>query len=378
MIITNITTREAGPYLFAQVETADGTTGIGEAGDWAHLDAVRTEIGKLAGYFIGQDARRIEHHWQYIQRSTFFRSSVLLSALAAIDIALWDLRAKTLGVPICDLVGGATRDKVRTYAVAFGETPDELAAASKRVKAQGFDAVRVVLPSMKEPTMAARDHVHAVRIGTAIDKVLACRDAVGPDFDLCIEAHRAFTVTEAIAIARGIEPATPLFFEDPIPPESPEAMAEVVRAAPIPIATGERAVSLAEFATLLRIGVKVLRPDVCAIGGLTPSFKAATLAEAAEARIAPHNPLGPVSTAACLQLDLSSSAFLIQEFPSFNIDGSEDSMLAHPLTLKDGYLETPAGPGLGIALADDMEIRFPARQRSLSPAIGHDGSVVGR
>ncbi|MCA2013679.1 mandelate racemase/muconate lactonizing enzyme family protein [Cereibacter sphaeroides] len=378
MIITRIATREAGPYLFTEVETADGSIGIGEAGDWAHLDAVKTEIGKLAEYFIGKDARRIEHHWQCIQRATFFRSSVLLSALASIDIALWDLKARALGVSVAELLGGRTRDRVRTYAVAHGETPEELAAACLRVKALGFDAVRVILPSMRHPGMTAEEHIHARRVGSAIEKVLACRDAVGPDFDLCVEAHRAFSVTEAVAIGRGIEDARPLFFEDPIPPESPEAMAEVVRRVPVPIATGERAVSLQEFATLLRIGVQVLRPDVCAIGGLTPSIKAAHLAEAAGATIAPHNPLGPVSTAACLQLDLMSSAFLIQEFPSFNIDGSENSMLTEPLSLSRGYLEAPTGPGLGIALAPDMEARFPAKQRALYPAIGYDGSVVGR
>lgn len=378
MIISNIRTIASGNYLFTEVETKDGHVGVGEAGDWAHLRAVRTEIEALAEYFIGKDARTIEHHWQYIHRSTYFRSSVLLSALASIDIALWDIKGKSLGVPVHALMGGATRNKVRSYAVATGETPDEIARACLRARERGFDAARIILPSFKHAEMSAREHVHAHRVNTAIEKVLACRDAVGNDFDLCVEAHRAYSVAEAIAIGRGIERATPLFFEDPISPESPEAMAAVVAAIGVPVATGERAVSLPEFATLLRAGVKILRPDVCAIGGLTPAYKAAILAEAAEAHIAPHNPLGPVSTAACLQLDLASSAFLIQEFPSFNIDGSEDSMLAEALTVRAGYLEAPRAPGIGVRLAADIETRFPAAPRSLTPAIGYDGSVVAR
>ncbi len=378
MIISSIRTRAAGPYLFTEIETADGFIGIGEAGDWAHLDAVKSQIEKFSEYFVGKDARMIEHHWQYIQRSTFFRSSVILSALASIDIALWDLKGKLLGVPIYDLLGGQTRNKVRSYAVAQGETPDEIAKSCLSVRDLGFDAARIILPSFKSATMNANEHVYSRRVGVAIEKVKACRDAVGPDFDLCVEAHRAYTVTEAIAIGRGIASATPLFFEDPIAPENTDAMASVVSSIDVPVATGERAVSLAECAALLNIGVRILRPDVCALGGITPSVKAATLAEAAGALIAPHNPLGPVSTAACLQLDLSSSAFLIQEFPSFNVDGSENSMLKSPLVVNGGYIEAPKAPGIGIILSDDIETRFPAKQRNLTPAIGFDGSVVAR
>ncbi|WP_408581252.1 mandelate racemase/muconate lactonizing enzyme family protein [Burkholderia cepacia] len=378
MNIANIGTIASGNYLFTEVETDDGYVGYGEAGDWAHLDAVRTEIDALSHYFVGKDARAIEHHWQYIHRSTYFRSSVLLSALASIDIALWDIKGRALGVPVYELLGGRTRTKVRSYAVATGDTPDEIARSCLRVRELGFDAARVILPSFKHSDMQAREHVFAHRVASAIEKVLACRDAVGNDFDLCVEAHRAYSVAEAIAIGRGIERATPLFFEDPISPESPEAMAAVVAAIGVPVATGERAVSLPEMQTLLRAGVKVLRPDVCALGGITPAHKAAILAEGAEAHIAPHNPLGPVSTAACLQLDLASSAFLIQEFPSFNIDGSENSMLTAPLTVQAGYLDAPAAPGIGVTLASDIETRFPAAPRNLTPAIGFDGSVVAR
>jgi len=185
-------------------------------------------------------------------------------------------------------------------------------------------------------------------------------------------------VTEAIAIGRGIESARPLFFEDPISPENVDAMATVISAIGVPVATGERAVSLPEFQALLNAGVAVLRPDVCAVGGLTPSRKAAVLAEAAGAHIAPHNPLGPVSTAACLQLDLSSSAFLIQEFPSFNIEGNEDSMVTVPLKVDAGYLIAPDEPGIGVTLVPNIAELHPAAPRNLTPWIGYDRSVVAR
>jgi len=184
--IACITTIAAGPYLFTRVETEDGIVGLGEAGDWAHLEAVRSEINRLAAYFIGKDPRQVEHHWQYTQRSTFFRSSVLLSTIASIDIALWDIKAKALGVPVYEFFGGSTRNKVRSYAVAMGETPDEIAASCRHVKELGFDAVRVILPSFKNAELAAKDHIFNRRVATAIDKVLACREAVGSDFDLCV------------------------------------------------------------------------------------------------------------------------------------------------------------------------------------------------
>ncbi len=368
MKIRRINSFFSGAYLFTKVETEDGTVGIGEAGDWAHLNAVRAQIDVLSEYFVGKDARMIEHPWQYIQRSTFFRSTALSSALSSIDIALWDIKGQSHGVPVHDLLGGPTRNKVRSYAIAMGDTPDEIAAACVRVRDLGFNAARIVLPSFVKNDFDSQDHIHARRVGLAVDKVLACRDAVGRDFDLCVEAHRAYSVSEAIAIGRGIAAANPLFFEYPISPDGPEAMAKVVKGIDVAIATGERALTLAEFATLCNIGVNILRPDVCVLGGLTPAIKVAALAEANEAQIVPHNPLGPVSTAACIQLCASSSSFLIQEFPSFNLDVNENSMLAAPLDVNGGYISVPTGAGIGVRLADDIEDRFPGVQRALLPA----------
>ncbi|MFB8267498.1 mandelate racemase/muconate lactonizing enzyme family protein [Streptomyces sp. NPDC055955] len=377
--IIDLQTHHVGRYLFVSVHTDAGISGLGEAGAWAYLDAVDAVLQKWRGYLIGQDAARIEHHWQYLYQSTFFRSSVVMSALAAVDVALWDIKGKDLGVPVYDLLGGRTRDRARSYAPVLGETPEEMAAECVRLQRAGFTAARLILPSFAHDHWERGAESYAHRVDQAVSQVLACREAVGPAFDLCVEAHRSLSVPEAIAVGRGIEPARPLFFEDPIAPDSPDAMAEVARAVPVPIATGERAISIHEIQDLLTRGAaRYVRPDVCAVGGLTPARKIAAMAEAHYVSIAPHNPLGPVSTAASLHLDASVPNFLIQEHPSFNIDGSEDAMVKNPLRFEDGYIAVPDAPGIGVELAADAETAFPAAPRDLTPAFAFDGSVQVR
>ncbi|ADJ48955.1 galactonate dehydratase [Amycolatopsis mediterranei S699] len=379
MRITDLQTHHVGRYLFVSVYTDVGITGLGEVGAWAYLDAVEAILDKWRRYLVGQDPARIEHHWQYLYQSTFFRGAIVLSALAAVDIALWDIKGKRLGVPVHELFGGPTRDRVRSYAPVFGSTAEEMAAGCVELRDQGFTAARLVLPSFAEQRWERGAESYAGRVDDAVRKVLACREAVGPGFDLCVEAHRSLSVPEAIAVGRGIEQARPLFFEDPIAPESPDAMAEVARAVPVPIATGERAISVQEIQALLTRGAtRYVRPDVCAVGGLTPARKIAALAEAHYVAIVPHNPLGPVSTAACLHLDASVPNFLIQEHPSFNTDGGEDVMIKDPLQFEAGYLAVPGAPGIGIELAPDAETLFPPAPRDLTPALAFDGSVQAR
>lgn len=375
MRITEVRTHHVDKYLFVTVHTDSDVVGLGEAGAWAYLDAVDAAIVKLRDYLIGQDPSRIEHHWQYAYRSVYFRGSIVMSALAAIDIALWDIKGKSLGVPVYELLGGMCRDKVRAYAPVFKSTAEEMAAECVALQEAGFTAARLVMP-----TFAARwgrgEESYVARVTEAIEKVQACRSAVGPRFDLCVEVHRSMSVAEAVAFARGIESCHPLFLEDPIAPDSLDTMAEVARMTSVPIATGERAISIEELQELLaRNGARYLRPDVCAVGGLTAAKKIAAMAEAHYVSIVPHNPLGPVSTAACLQLDASVPNFLIQEFPSFNVDGSEDAMVKKPFELEDGYLLVPDSPGIGVELVEGAAELFPPRPRHLSAALAYDNSV---
>ena len=204
----------------------------------------------------------------------------------------------------------------------------------------------------------------------------ACREAVGDSFDLILECHRSMDPCEAVAFAKSVEEYRPLFLEDPIPPDSPEAMADIADRTNIPVATGERFINIQEFETILqKRAAKYLRPDVCALGGLTPSKKVAAMAEANYAKIVPHNPLGPVSTAACLQLDAAIPNFGIQEFPSFYHQGNEAEMTTEPFREDGGYILIPDAPGIGVELVDNITEKFPPRQRSISAQTAYDGSV---
>lgn len=379
MKITELELIPADKYLFLKIHTDEGVTGIGEVGIWGYLDAAAAVIDKIKNYLIGENPMRIEHLWQFLYRSLYFRGSVIMSALSAVDIALWDIKGKYLGVPVYELMGGMCRSKVRAYAPVFQYTAGEMAEGCRRLKEQGFTAARLIIPDLDAPLTQDRAVIYAAKLEEEAEKIRACRNAVGSGFDLCLEVHRSMTVPEAIAFAREVEPYHPFFIEDPIAPDSPKAMAQVAASTSVPITTGERAVHLQELEELISLrAASYIRPDVCALGGLTVSKKAAALAEIHYVGIIPHNPLGPVSTAACLQLDACIPNFAIQEFPSFNVDGGEDSMIKEPLVTENGHILIPDRPGIGIELVDDIRERFPARPRDLTAVIAYDGSVADR
>lgn len=301
-----------------------------------------------------------------------------MSAIAAIDIALWDIKGKALGVPIYELLGGKCRDKVRSYPAVFEFEAEKMAEACKKLKEEGFTAARLMITgNMSKANNNFEDGIFNSKIEKYTTMVKKCREAVGTDFDLCLEVHRSMTPSEAISFAKAVEKFNPLFLEDPIPPDNVDVMADVANKIDIPITTGERAISIQEFEMLIsRKGARYVRPDLCALGGITPSKKVAAIAEASYVGIIPHNPLGPVSTAACLQLDACIPNFTIQEFPSFYHIGNEDKMLKEPLVVEKGYIVIPNKPGLGIELVDNITELFPPKQRGIRAQIGYDGSVV--
>ena len=377
MKITSVELLPASKYLFIKVHTDSGIYGTGEVGAWGYLDGCIGVLKKFEDYLIGKDPFRIEHHWQYLYRSMYFRGSILMSALSAVDIALWDIKGKALGVPVYELLGGKCRDKVRSYEAVFKFTPEDIAQRCVELKESGFDAARLMITGdirLKQATR--RSSVYNAKVADYIAIVKAVREAVGDDFDMILECHRSMDPMEALAFAKGVEEYRPLFLEDPIPPDSPEAMADIAARTNIPVATGERFINIQEFETILqKRAAKYVRPDVCALGGLTPSKKVAAMAEANYCKIVPHNPLGPVSTAACLQLDAAIPNFAIQEFPSFYHQGNEAEMTREPLEEESGYIIIPDQPGIGIELVDDITERFPPKPRSISAQIAFDGSV---
>lgn len=379
MKISEIKLIPADKYLFLKICTDEGVEGIGEVGVWGYLDAAAAVIEKLKKHLIGEDPMRIEHIWQYLYRCLYFRGSVIMSALSAIDIALWDIKGKYLGVPVYELLGGKCRDRVRTYAPVFSYTAEEMAEGCRKLKKKGFTAARLIIPDLSGPGRLDRPVFYAEKVEQEIEKIRSCREAAGNDFDLCIEVHRSMTVPEAIAFAKGIEAYHPYFLEDPIPPDSPSAMSQIASATSVPITTGERAINIQEMETLIAgHAARYVRPDVCTLGGISAAKKTAVLAEVHYVGIVPHNPLGPVSTAACLQLDACIPNFAIQEFPSFNMDGTENQMLREPLTVEQGHILIPEKPGIGIELAEDIQERFPPKPRDLTAVIAYDGSVLDR
>lgn len=377
MKVTSIEYLEASKYLFIKVHTDAGVYGIGEAGAWGFLDACKSTIKQFEKYLIGKDPFQIEHHWNYLYRSMYFRGSIIMSAISAIDIALWDIKGKVLEVPVYELLGGKCRSKVRSYEAVFEFTPETMAERCLELQQKGFDAARLMITGdIRTPNVPREMSVFNNKIQSYVDKVKACREAVGDEFDLILECHRSMNPSEAINFAKSVEKYRPLFIEDPIPPDNIDVMAHVANAINIPVATGERFINIQEFEMLFhRNGARYVRPDVCALGGITPAKKVAAMAEANYVQIVPHNPLGPVSTAACLQLDAAIPNFAIQEFPSFFERGGEGRMMVKPLEYKDGYITIPDGPGLGIELVDDLCEKFPKTQRSLSCQINFDGSI---
>lgn len=364
-------------YLFVQVETDAGITGLGESGAWGYLEPSATTIEKYRDYLIGQDPLRIEHHWQVLYRWTHFRGAALMGALSAIDIALWDIAGKHFGVPAYQLLGGKVRDKARVYYHVFGRTKEELIAGCVDAKAQGFTAVGHLTPFLDEPRDIPFFKTHADKMADAIATVAAYREAVGNEVDLCIEIHRRLTPAEAVVLARGIEPYHPFFYEDPILPDSFDAMGLVAQQIHIPIATGERLHTIWEFQALLARGaVQYVRPDVCLVGGLTHAKKIAALAEAHHVQVVPHNPLSPVSTAACLQLAACIPNFALQEYPKGELEPPKSEIVASTLKVEDGFLIIPDGPGIGVELAPGAAERYPYKKRDIDTRLHVDGSVV--
>jgi galactonate dehydratase len=399
MKIVKVESLPVDRYLFVRITTDSGITGIGESGAWGFLDASRGAIETFKEYLLGEDPLRIEHHFQMMYRWSHFRGAAIMGAISAIDIALWDIAGKHFGVPCYQLLGGKVRDQARVYCHAYGQTREQLVDACRQAKKEGFTAIGHLTPFLDEPTTVPYYKTHAQKMGEAIDAVRQYREAVGDEVDLCVEIHRRLTPHEAVVLARGIAPYHPMFMEDPILPDNMDAMALVASQSPVPIATGERLHTIYEFEMLLsRNAVQYVRPDVCLCGGITHAKKIAALAEARHVSVVPHNPLSPVSTAACIQIAACCPNFVLQEYPNDEgqtfggtppqgaeqLVGGEganggrrrNNIMRTSLTVKDGFIIIPDAPGIGVELVDGVEELFPYRRRPLRTRLHRDGSVV--
>jgi galactonate dehydratase len=300
-----------------------------------------------------------------------------MGALSAIDIALWDIAGKHYGVPVHKLLGGPTRHKARVYYHVFGQTRDQLVRGCVEAKKLGFTAVGHLTPFTDDPRDQPFFKTHAHKIGAAIETVRQYRQAVGDEVDLCIEIHRQLTPSEAVVLARGIEPYHPFFYEDPTMPDNIDQMTLIASQIHIPIATGERLHTIYEFQMLLSRGaVQFVRPDVCMCGGITGAKKIAALAEAHYVGVVPHNPLGPVSTAACIQIAACIPNFALQEYPIGEDRPPKSDFMQSTVRCENGFLIIPDAPGIGVELAADAAERYPYKPREVRTRLHVDGSIV--
>jgi galactonate dehydratase len=377
MKITKVEPLSVDRFLFVKVHTDAGITGIGESGSWGFLEASKAAMEKFGRYLVGEDPMRIEHHWQYMYRFSHFRGAAIMGALSALDIALWDIAGKHFGVPSYQLMGGKVRDKARVYYHVLGDTREKLVAGVRAAREEGFTAVGHLSPFLDEERDVPYFKTHVNKMEDAIDAVRQYREAAGDDMDICIEIHRQLTPAEAIVLAKGIEQYHPMFYEDPTLPDNFDAMALIASKVNIPIATGERIHTIHEFQMLLqRNAVQYVRPDVCMAGGLTHTKKIAALAESQYVGVIPHNPLGPVSTAACLQLAACIPNFAIQELPLGEGVPPKSEIVKTPLQVENGFLIIPTTPGIGIELDDDALEKYPEVPREVETRLHVDGSVV--
>ena len=286
-------------WVFVKLETSDGISGIGEATVEMREPTVASAVEELGRYLIGKDPFAIEHHISIMHRDSYWRSGVLLrTALSAVEGAMFDIKGKALGVPVYELLGGRCRDRVKCYAngwFAGARTPAQFGAKARAAVELGFRALKF------DPFGSAYRQLEPAERRVAYEVVAAIRDAVGPDVDLLIEVHGRLDVPTAIAMAKDLEPLKPFWYEEPVAPDSLDALAEVRRRISIPVASGERFFEPNRFAEALRLeAIDYLQPDVCHVGGLLETKRVASLAMMYEKSVSPHNPNGPVCNAMTL------------------------------------------------------------------------------
>jgi len=373
--ITPVSAGGHTPYVFVRVLTDAGVTGLGEATLEYKPEAVMGALKDLRDFLVGKDPTMIEHLWQTIYRLSFYRGGpVLNSALGGIDIALWDIKGKLLNEPIWKLLGGPTREKIRVYTHFGGNTPAETAEQARKLVAAGFRALKTA------PNGAygggAYNMVEGPReIHTIVNHLKAAREAIGDDVDLMFDAHGDLYPALSVQVARELEPFHLLFMEEPVLPENADAMKKIADGTSVPIATGERLFTVWGFREVLEKGIAdVLQPDMVHAGGISQLKKIAGMAEAYYVAIAPHNPLSPVCTAACLHLDAAIPNFLIQEMVYGNPNRA--SLVKEPVEkVTDGYVALPAKPGLGVELNEEAIARLGYKHSGFPEEYRKDGSV---
>ncbi|MCM3760321.1 galactonate dehydratase [Alkalihalobacillus oceani] len=366
-------------WCFLKIETDEGIVGWGEPVVEGKANTVKEAVNEMADFLIGKDPLRIEDHWNVLYRAGFYRGGpILMSAIAGIDQALWDIKGKYYNAPVYQLLGGACRDSIRVYSWIGGDRPSDVGKAAKDIVDAGFTAVK----------MNGTEEMQYIdsydKVDEVVARIAAVREAVGNSVGIGIDFHGRVHKPMAKILVKELEPYRPMFIEEPVLPENNEALKEIAKHTSTPIATGERMFSRWDFKSLLADGyVDVIQPDLSHAGGITECKKIASMAEAYDVALAPHCPLGPIALASCLQVDATAHNAFIQE-QSLGIHYNEGSDLLDYITdqsvfqYKDGHVQIPQGPGLGITINEE-KVRKMADEghRWRNPVWRHrDGSVA--
>lgn len=350
-------------WVFVKVYTDQGVDGVGEATlEYKEL-ALLGAVEHIKNYLVGKNPFDIEKHWHDIYRDAYWRGgAVLMSALSAVEMALWDILGKSLGVPVYQLLGGKVNDKVRVYVngwFAGAKTPQEFAEKAKAAAQRGVTALKW------DPFGKSYLSISNRELDDAMSCVAAVREAVGNDMDLLIEGHGRFNIPTAIKIAKLLEPFNPLFFEEPVPPDNLDALKEVKIKSPVAISAGERLYTRYDYNAMFdKMCADYIQPDVSHAGGIMELKKIASIAEARYIPFAPHNPSGPVANAATLQLAACCPNFYILEIMYSDVDYRKD-ITTEKLEYKDGYISVPDKPGLGIELNEEECLKHPYKEHTL-------------
>ncbi len=370
MRITAIDTFIAGNpwknWLFVKVSTDEGIHGVGEGTLNAFGKTVEAAIHELKPLILGMDPFQIETLSQRMIRDVYsYGAQIHMCAVAAVEMACWDIIGKSCNQPVYNLWGGRCHEKLRAYANGWyrgPRTPEDFAAKARLVAARGYTALKF------DPFGANWRTLPRAEFDLSLDIVRAVREAVGDSVDLLIEAHCRFHPATAIEFASAMAPLRPAWFEEPVPHTNINALVEVARRSPVPIATGESFSTKQEFAELLKHdAVMILQPEPLNLGGLWATRKIADMVDAHLGMIAPHSAQGPVCSAACVQLNASLPNFFIHEiFDEFNEPWEEEIVVNH-VKVVDGYIDIPERPGLGIDLNFDEIAKHPYQQEHFLP-----------
>ncbi|MDM0078777.1 galactonate dehydratase [Variovorax sp. J2P1-59] len=380
MKITRLTTYRVAPrWMFLKIETDEGITGWGEPVIEGRARTVETAVQEFGETLIGKDPSRINDLWQTMYRGNFYRGgAILMSAIAGIDQALWDIKGKALGVPVYELLGGKVRDRMKVYSWVGGDRPGDIVNDMQRLLEGGIDTFK--LNGCEE--MGLLDSPRAV--DEAVAKIAAVRDALGMSVSFGLDFHGRVSAPMAKTLLAALEPYRPLFVEEPVLAEQAEHYPRLAAATSIPLAAGERMYSRFEFKRVLQEGgIAILQPDLSHAGGITECHKIASMAEAYDVAFAPHCPLGPVALAACLQIDFVAHNAVLQE-QSMGIHYNRGAELLDYVINKDdfrideGHIRALPKPGLGVEIDEERVIHASQNPPDWhNPVWRHaDGSVA--